>query len=94
MKYQKILNLSDNTPKQLTKFRTKHWAGMNDDTRGTYDTNSQIKFKISMLKSSLCDYGDACKLVSGTIIVTELAASGGNNGIEVVLRIVLHLLIT
>ena len=93
MKYQKILNLSDNTPKQPTKFRTKNWAGMNDDARGTYDTNSQIKFKISMLKSSLCDYGDAYKLVSGTIIVTELAAGGGNNGIEVVLKIVLHLLI-
>ena len=24
-----------------------------------YDTNSQIKFKASMLKSSLCDYSDA-----------------------------------
>ena len=25
-----------------------------------YNTNSQIEFKISMLKSSLCGYGDAC----------------------------------
>ena len=29
--------------------------------------NSQIKFKTSMLKSSLCDYSDAYTLVSGTI---------------------------
>ena len=26
---------------------------------GTYNTNSQIKFKTSMLRSSLCDYRDA-----------------------------------
>ena len=28
-----------------TKFRTKNWAEINDDARGTYNTNSQIKFK-------------------------------------------------
>ena len=37
----------------------KKWVQINDDSRGTYNTNSQIKFKISMLKSSLCDYSDA-----------------------------------
>ena len=31
------------------------------------NTNSQIKFKTSMLKSSLCDYNAAYILVSGTI---------------------------
>ena len=35
-----------------------------------YDTNSQTKFKTSMLKSSLCDYSDAYVLVKGTITVT------------------------
>ena len=35
-----------------------------------------------MLKSSLCDYSDACILLSETITVTELAVSGGNNDIE------------
>ena len=29
---------------------------MNDDTHGVHDPNSQIKFKTTMLKSSLCDY--------------------------------------
>ena len=33
MKYQKIINLLGNTPKQLTKFRTKAWAKTNDDAR-------------------------------------------------------------
>ena len=59
----------DNTPNQPTKFRTKSWFEINDDVRGTYNTNSQIKFKISMLKSSLCNYGDANIIVSGTITV-------------------------
>ena len=59
----------DNTPNQPTKFRTKSWFEINDDVRGTYNTNSQIKFKISMLKSSLCNYGDVNIIVSGTITV-------------------------
>ena len=67
MEYQKIINLSDNTPNQLTKFRTKNLAEINDDSRGTYNTNSLIKFKTSMLRSSLCDYSDTYILVKGTI---------------------------
>ena len=53
MEYQKIINLLDNTPNQPIKFRTENWVEINDDTRGTYKTNSQIRFKTSMLKSSL-----------------------------------------
>ena len=37
---------------QPSKFRTKNWVEMNDDVRGRYNTNSQIKFKTTMLKSS------------------------------------------
>ena len=40
-----------------------------------YNTNSQIKFKTSMLKPILRDYSDAYILVSGTIIIT----GGGDN---------------
>ena len=76
----------DNTPDQPTKFRTKSWIEVNDESRGTYNTNSQIKFKTSMLKSSLCDYSDAYILLSGTIAVPEVAAGGGNNGIQVVFK--------
>ena len=39
-----------------------------------------------MLRSSLCDYSDACILVSGTITVSEVAAGGGNNNIKVVFK--------
>ena len=31
---------------------------INDDGRGMYNTNSQIKFKTSLIKSRLCDYRD------------------------------------
>ena len=58
MEYQKIINLLDNTTNQPSKFRTKNWVEINDDSRGTYNTNSQIKFKTSRLNSSLCDYSD------------------------------------
>ena len=48
MEYQKIINLLDNSPNQPAKFRTKNWVEVNDDVRGMYNTNSQIKFKTSM----------------------------------------------
>ena len=60
----------DNTPNQPTKFGTKYWVDINDDSRGTYNTISQIKFKTSMLRSSLCDYSDAYIFVKGTISIT------------------------
>ena len=36
------------------------------------NTNSQIKFKTSMLKPCLCDYSDTYILASGTVTVAEL----------------------
>ena len=74
MEYQKILNLLDNTPNQPTKFRANNWVKLNDDLNGKHNTNSQIKFKTSMLRSSLFDYGDAYILVSETITITGLEA--------------------
>ena len=34
MEYQKIINLVDNKPNQLFKFRTKNWVEINDDSHG------------------------------------------------------------
>ena len=59
MEYQKIANLLDNTSNQPSKFRTKNWVEINDESRGGYNVNSQIKFKTTMLKSSLRDHSDA-----------------------------------
>ena len=60
----------DDTPNQPTKFRTKNWAEINDESRGMYNKDNQIRFKISILKSSLCDYRDPY-IVKGTITVTN-----------------------
>ena len=43
MEYQKIINLLENTPNQPTKFRTKNWVEIIDDSRGTYNTNTKVK---------------------------------------------------
>ena len=74
MEYQKIINLLDNTPNQLSKFRTKNWIEINDQSRGVYNTNSDIRFKTTMLKSSLCNFSDAYVLVKRTITITGAEA--------------------
>ena len=74
MEYPKKTNLIDDASNQPSKFRTKNWVEINDESRGVYNANSQIKFKTTMSKSSLCDYSDAYILVKGTIIVNNTAA--------------------
>ena len=59
---------------------------IHDDSCGTYTSKNQIKFKTSMLISSLCGYSDAYILVSGNITVAALAAGGGNNDIQVAFK--------
>ena len=75
MEYQKIANLIDGASNQPSKFRTRNWVEINDESRGAYNVNSQIKFKTTMLKSSLCDYSDAYILVKGTISANNTVAS-------------------
>ena len=60
----------DDASNQLSKFKTKTWVEINDESRGTYNVNSQIKFKNAILKSCLCDYSDAHILVKEKIIIT------------------------
>ena len=89
MEYQKIANLIDDTSNQPSKFRTRTWVEINDESRGAYNVNSQIKFKTTMLKSSLCDYSDAYILVKGTISVHNTAAHGAaanNNNRKVIFK--------
>ena len=90
MEYQKIANLiDDDTLIQLSKFRTRNLVEINDESRGAYNVNSQIKFKTTMLKSSLCDYSDAYILVKGTISVNKTAGAGAvvnNNNKKVIFK--------
>ena len=70
MEYQKKINLLDNKPNQASTCRTKNWVKKKDNLDGTYNTNSQIKFKTSMLKPRLCHYSDAYILVNVIITIT------------------------
>ena len=40
---------------------------MNNKLRGTHNTNSDIKFKVSIIRSNLCYYSDAYIHVEGII---------------------------
>ena len=76
MEYQKIINLLDNTSNQSSKFITRNWVEINYELRGTYSVNSDIKFKTSMIRSSVCEYSDAYIYVKGSIRVPNTADSG------------------
>ena len=66
--------MSDNASNQSSKFRTKNWIEINDDIRGAYSPNKQIRFKTA--RSSVCDYSDADILVKGNITVNNTAGAG------------------
>ena len=76
MEYQKIANLLNDESNKPSKFRTRNWVEINDDIRGAYSPNKQIRFKTAMLRSSLCDYSDAYILVKENISVNNTAADG------------------
>ena len=69
MEYQKIINLLNNTQNEPSKFRTKNWVEINDESQGTYNETNQIKFRNSMIRWNLCDYSDAYLLVIETITI-------------------------
>ena len=74
MECQKIINLVDNTPNQSFKPKTKNWVEISDESIGTHSKDDQIRFKTSMLRSSLCGYSDVYILVKETITVRNIAA--------------------
>ena len=53
MQYQKRINPLDNASNEPSKFRTKIWIKINDESRGSYN---DIKSKTVMLKYSLYAY--------------------------------------
>ena len=54
---------------------------VNDESRGTYNVNSQIEFKNSMLRWSLYDHSGAYIIASATITVpiTAVARASAKN---------------
>ena len=51
---------------------------INDQSRGVYNINSDIRFKTTLLKSSLCNYSDAYILVKEKITVTGTGDTAAN----------------
>ena len=75
MEYHKIISFIDDTANQPSIFRTRNWVEINDESRGTYNANSDIKFKTSRIRSNLCDYKDAYIYIKATITVPNTAAT-------------------
>ena len=73
-KISKLLN--DST---VSKFLTKRWIDVNDLASSQYSVTKNIKFKTSMLRSSLCDYSDAYIDVQRTIGFLADAANENDN---------------
>ena len=74
MESQKIINLLDGKDEDDPKFKTKKWFIINDRNNGQYSEGEEndptIKIDTEVLKLFLCDYSDACILVTGNIKVT------------------------
>ena len=80
MEYQKITNLLGTTPNEMPRFITKKWVEVHDqsgEANDRYKPNKPVRFKISMLRSDLCDFSDAYIVVKGEITVV-----GGSIKIE------------
>ena len=91
MDCQKVINLLDKTPDQPSKFRTKNWVETNNKSWKTYDVNSEVKFKTTLLQSNLYDYRDAYIFVKGIITVagagaTESAHQADKNNKQVIFK--------
>ena len=67
MGFQKIINLLDNTTNEHSRLRTKKLGKFNNDGCRTSNTNRQITFQTSMLKSILYDYSETYIPVKGSI---------------------------
>ena len=53
-----------------SKFVTRKWNIVNDNSKGKYDVRNKIIYNTEVLKSYLCDYNDAYILVGGEITIT------------------------
>ena len=81
METQKIVNLLNGSDNESSKFATKKWYIIDNESKGNYSHKNPIKFLTKSIESSLCDYSDAYILVTGNINVT-----GGDNNTKVAFK--------
>ena len=70
METQKIVNLLNGSDNENSKFATKKWYIIDNESKGNYSHENPIKFLTKSIESSLCDYSDAFILVTGNITAT------------------------
>ena len=66
-----MLNSTENA---YSKLASKKWYIIDGESKVGYLHHDAIKFLTKSIKSSLCDYSDACILVTGNITVTRTIA--------------------
>ena len=74
MEYQKISKLLGTTLYEASRFITKKWIEVHDQSGSAedrYKPSKQIRFKTSMLRSDLCDFSDAYIVVKGDITLMK-----------------------
>ena len=79
MEYQKIINLLGKTvdSTNLSRYTTRKWIEIYDQSDKIYNQNKDIRFKTPQLRSSdLSDFNDAYIVVTGKITATN---SGNDN---------------
>ena len=86
MEYQKITKLLGNIPDKVPRFITKNWIEVHDQSGETYNTNKQIRFKTSMLRSDLCDFSDAYIVAKGIVTVSADKRNGDEMNRQVILK--------
>ena len=74
METQKIVNLLNGSDNENSKFATKKWYIIDNESKGNYSHENPTTFLTKSIESSLYDYSDAYILVTGNITATP------NNG--------------
>ena len=71
MELQKVVNLLDTTSddNDLTRFVTKKWIEVHDQSGENYNDNKEIRIKTPMPRADLCHFRDAYIVVRGAIAV-------------------------
>ena len=75
MENQKIVNLLKEASD--CRFLKKKWNIVNDQSSSNYDSENEIIYNTTALKSNLCDYNDTYFLAGGNITVAENIAAVG-----------------
>ena len=70
MEFQKIAKFLEKSSddKNLPRFDTKKWIEVYDQSEKNYSPNKEIRTKMLMLRSDLCDFSDAYIVVKENIV--------------------------